>query len=73
MDAWVLLPNCMHCVWTLPQGDDDLSICWSLIKSLFSKETKGLYYIPESDEGFETKALEDNNLAEKVLGASDPG
>ncbi len=24
IDAWVVLPDHLHCVWTLPQGDDDL-------------------------------------------------
>lgn len=23
IDAWVVLPDHMHCVWTLPPGDDD--------------------------------------------------
>ena len=23
VDAWVVLPEHMHCVWTLPEGDDD--------------------------------------------------
>ena len=28
----------MHCIWTLPQGDDDYAKRMRLIKSLFSKE-----------------------------------
>jgi putative transposase len=47
IDAWVLLPNHMHCGWTLPPGDDRYSARWSLIKSLFSKEAKGYYHMSE--------------------------
>ena len=42
MDAWVLLPDHLHCVWTLPEGDADFSIRWMLIKrsvSLAYRET----------------------------------
>jgi putative transposase len=23
MDGWVVLPDHMHCIWTVPDGDDD--------------------------------------------------
>lgn len=32
IDAWVLLPDHLHCIWTLPQGDADFSTRWMLIK-----------------------------------------
>ena len=36
IDAWVVLPDHMHCVWTLcRQGDDDFSNRWKLIKIRF--------------------------------------
>lgn len=38
VDAWVVLPDHMHCVWTLPDGDDDFSTRWRLIKSFFARE-----------------------------------
>jgi len=41
IDAWVLLPDHLHCIWTLPDGDCDFSTRWSLIKrsvSRFSSE-----------------------------------
>lgn len=31
LDAWVLMPNHMHCIWTLPPGDADYAARWSLI------------------------------------------
>ena len=32
IDAWVLLPDHMHCIWVLPDGDGDFSIRWAKIK-----------------------------------------
>jgi putative transposase len=32
IDAWVLLPDHLHCIWTLPEGDADFSTRWRLIK-----------------------------------------
>ena len=32
VDAWVLLPDHLHCIWTLPDGDADFSTRWNLIK-----------------------------------------
>jgi putative transposase len=37
IDAWVVLPDHMHCIWTLPQDTDDFPMRWRLIKLLFSK------------------------------------
>jgi putative transposase len=36
IDAWVVLPEHLHCV-TLPLGDDDNANRWRLIKQGFSK------------------------------------
>lgn len=35
IDAWVVLPDHMHCIWTLPPGDDDFSNRWKAIKIRF--------------------------------------
>ena len=32
IDAWVLLPDHLHCIWTLPSGDADFSTRWGMIK-----------------------------------------
>lgn len=37
IEAWVVLPDHMHCVWTLPEGDSDFSMRWSVIKARFSR------------------------------------
>lgn len=36
-DAICLLPNHIHCIWTLPENDSDYSIRWKEIKRIFSK------------------------------------
>jgi len=36
IDAWVVLPEHLHAVWTLPAGDADFSTRWTLIKRGFS-------------------------------------
>ena len=38
IDAWVVLPEHMHAVWTLPPGDADYSARWRSIKGYFSHE-----------------------------------
>lgn len=35
--AWVILPDHMHAIWSLPEGDADFSGRWSLIKAGFSR------------------------------------
>ena len=37
IDAFVLLPDHLHCIWTLPEGDCDFSTRWRLIKSAFTR------------------------------------
>jgi putative transposase len=37
IDAWVVLPDHMHCLWTLPEGDSDFPRRWWTIKVRFSK------------------------------------
>jgi putative transposase len=47
IDAWVLLPDHMHCMWTLPEGDNDFSTRWNVIKTVFSRRAKTLYHDAE--------------------------
>jgi putative transposase len=37
IDAWVVMPEHMHCIWTLPEGDANYPLRWRLIKLLFSR------------------------------------
>lgn len=36
IDAFVVLPEHLHCIWTLPPGDDDFSGRWHAVKTLFA-------------------------------------
>ncbi len=37
IDAAVILPDHLHCIWTLPDGDADFPARWHAIKSKFSR------------------------------------
>ena len=37
IDGWVVLPDHMHCIWTLPPGDADYSGRWRALKKAFTK------------------------------------
>ena len=37
LDAVMVLPDHLHCVWSLPDGDTDYSTRWGLIKAAFSR------------------------------------
>lgn len=37
MPAWVILPDHLHCIWVLPEGDADIATRWRHIKTLFSR------------------------------------
>ena len=37
IDGWVVLPDHMHCIWTLPENDSDYSGRWREIKKEFTK------------------------------------
>ena len=51
IDAWVVLPEHMHCIWTLPEGDDDFANRWKMIKTHFSKE------VPVNERRSKTRLL----------------
>ena len=37
VDAIVILPDHIHAIWTMPEGDADFAMRWRLIKSTFSR------------------------------------
>lgn len=37
IDAWVLLPDHLHTIWTLPSGDANFAARWAMIKQYTSK------------------------------------
>jgi putative transposase len=38
IDGWVVLPDHLHCIWTLPPGDTDFTNRWRLIKAGFARQ-----------------------------------
>ncbi|VUT11548.1 REP-associated tyrosine transposase [Klebsiella spallanzanii] len=40
INAWTILPEHLHCIWTLPEDDSDFSARWRDIKGYFSKALK---------------------------------
>lgn len=42
IEAFVLLPDHLHCLWTLPENNADYALRWNLIKRLTSQQTRHL-------------------------------
>jgi putative transposase len=53
IDAVVVLPDHLHCVWKLPKGDSDFAMRWRLIKSAFSRRCS--WEIPKEIEASRMK------------------
>lgn len=41
INACVILPEHLHCIWTLPENDSDFSCRWREIKKMFTKAIRG--------------------------------
>ena len=50
--AWVVLPDHLHAVWTLPEGDRDYSTRWGAIKARFSMDMRRAGFTPPPPIGF---------------------
>lgn len=55
--AWVVLPDHLHAVWTLPEGDADYSTRWGAIKARFTRSVKGRVGFHPTDPGGEGAAM----------------
>jgi putative transposase len=42
IEAWVLLPDHLHTIWTLPENDDNFASRWAVIKRIVSKRCASL-------------------------------
>jgi len=47
IEAFVLLPDHLHCIWTLPDQDSEYSTRWRLIKSHFSRNCNLVGWVEE--------------------------
>jgi putative transposase len=48
IDAVVILPDHLHCIWTLPPNDADFSTRWRLIKASFARAVAPGERLPSS-------------------------
>ena len=48
IDAMVVLPDHIHAVWTMPEGDADFATRWRLIKSTVSRNVSGGEQVSDS-------------------------
>ena len=48
IEAFVLLPDHLHCIWTLPESDADYSMRWNIIKRGVSQQVRDLIVAPVS-------------------------
>lgn len=46
IDTWVVLPDHLHAVWTLPPGDRDFSTRWGAIKARFTMAVRQAGFTP---------------------------
>ena len=46
IDGWVLLPDHLHAIWTLPSGDDDFATRWRLIKGRVTHQLGAGFHNP---------------------------
>lgn len=46
IDAFVLLPDHLHCIWTLPEQDADYAKRWNIIKRYVSQQTRDIIVPP---------------------------
>jgi len=65
--AMVVLPDHLHAIWRLPEGDADFPLRWSLIKAAFLRTIARTEVIRHTQK-IETRA---RNMATAVLGTLD--
>ena len=63
IDSIVVLPEHLHCIWTLPDGDSDFSTRWKKIKARFSSG------LPKTEKRSESRIKkEERGMATPLLG-----
>ena len=46
IEAWVVLPDHLHCIWTMPGDDTDYSTRWGAIKARFTRKLRRAGFTP---------------------------
>ena len=60
INAWVLLPDHLHCIWTLPEGDADFAKRWGMIKRYVSQHCAHLINLEQRPSASKLKRKELN-------------
>jgi putative transposase len=68
IDAWVVLPDHMHCVWTLPEGDHDYSVRMAAIKARFTRALTGADHVIERRVGFHPTMAQEGSPESREVG-----
>lgn len=69
IEAFVLLPDHLHCIWTLPENDTDHPMHWNSIKRGVSQPTRDFMTTADPLTAKERRA---GMVAVSVLGTSNP-
>ncbi len=73
IDAWVVLPDHLHCVWTLPPGDADFSNRWKAIKIRFVRaipatERRSKVRVAKGERGVWQRRFWEHAIRDEVVG-----
>jgi len=67
IDAIVILPEHLHCIWTLPENDDNFSLRWREIKSAFSRQLPISEYKSQSRQSRKERGIWQRRFWEHTL------
>ncbi|MBE9516632.1 MAG: transposase [Proteobacteria bacterium] len=67
IDAMVIMPDHVHAIWTLPEGDADFSTRWGLIKAGFSKALPAQENVTRSRAGKGERGIWQRRFWEHVI------
>ncbi len=67
VEAIVILPDHLHAIWSLPEGDVDFPLRWRLIKSAFSRTLPGGEPVSASRAGRQERGIWQRRYWEHTL------
>lgn len=71
INAWVVLPDHMHCIWTLPDGDTDYSTRVAAIKARFTMSLRRSGFTPTlATNPYGAKAGRDRSTTARRVGVN---
>ncbi len=65
--AAVVMPNHLHCIWTLPEGDADNARRWSQLKSAFSRRIPYEEFVSPSRIGRRERGIWQRRFWERYI------